>query len=179
MERERRKKRTVKETRKMQFVKEGETIKKQQAQAASILDRAQSWEMVVDLKRRLVFPSVVQTTQRPDMVIWSAKDKCLVMVELTVPWESRCDEAMERKTAKYADLQRECKEKGWHTWLFPVEVGVRGFPSKSLWRLFTALGLTGRDRKRAVNRLGDAAERASRWLWLRREERSWQPSTDT
>ena len=179
VERERRKKRTVKETRKMQFVKEGETIKKQQAQAASILDRAQSWEMAVDLKRRLVFPSVVQTTQRPDMVIWSAKDKCLVMVELTVPWESRCDEAMERKTAKYADLQRECKEKGWHTWLFPVEVGVRGFPSKSLWRLFTALGLTGRDRKRAVNRLGDAAERASRWLWLRREERSWQPSTDT
>ncbi|KAH3893639.1 hypothetical protein DPMN_017788 [Dreissena polymorpha] len=30
----------------MQFDKEGETIKKQQTQAASILDRAQSWEMV-------------------------------------------------------------------------------------------------------------------------------------
>ncbi len=46
-----------------------EPIKKQQT-PASILDRAQSWEMVVDLKRKLVFPSVVQTTQRPDMVIW-------------------------------------------------------------------------------------------------------------
>ncbi|KAH3719052.1 hypothetical protein DPMN_061880 [Dreissena polymorpha] len=42
--RERRKKRTVKKTGKMQFVKEGETVKKQQTPAASILD----------LKRRLV-----------------------------------------------------------------------------------------------------------------------------
>ncbi|KAH3792771.1 hypothetical protein DPMN_146270 [Dreissena polymorpha] len=52
-------------------------------------------------------------------------------------------------------------------------------PAKSLWRFFTALVLTERDRKRAVSRLGDAAERASRWLWLRREKRSWQPSTNT
>ncbi|KAH3835179.1 hypothetical protein DPMN_108526 [Dreissena polymorpha] len=48
----------------MQFVKEGETIKQQQTQAASILDRAQSLEMVVDLKRRLVFPSPDNTTPR-------------------------------------------------------------------------------------------------------------------
>ncbi|KAH3809422.1 hypothetical protein DPMN_137791 [Dreissena polymorpha] len=98
--------RTVKKTEKMQFVKEGETGKKLQTPAASILDRAQSSEMVVDLKRRLVFPSVAQTKQNPDMVIWSAKDNCLVMVELTVPWESRCEEAMERKTTKYADTNK-------------------------------------------------------------------------
>ncbi|KAH3862977.1 hypothetical protein DPMN_025953 [Dreissena polymorpha] len=28
--------------------------------------------------------------------IWSTKDKKLVMIELTVPWETRCDEAYER-----------------------------------------------------------------------------------
>ncbi|KAH3755339.1 hypothetical protein DPMN_190030 [Dreissena polymorpha] len=112
VERERRKKWNVNKTGKMQFVKEGETAKKQQTPAASTLDCAQSKEMVVDLKRRLIFPSVAQTTQ--------CLDKCLVMVKLTVHWESRCDEAMERNTAKYADLQRECR----HTWQFPVEVGV-------------------------------------------------------
>ena len=46
-----------------------------------------------------------------------------------VPWETRCEEAYERKKAKYTELLDLCKEKGWRTWLFPVEVGVRGFCS--------------------------------------------------
>ena len=34
------------------------------------------------------------------------------------------------------------------------------------------------DRKRAIQRLSQAAERASSWLWLRREEMSWKQSTN-
>ena len=43
----------------------------------------------------------------------------------------------------------------------------------------SALGMVVRDRKRAVNRVGNAVEGASRWLWLRREEKSWKPTIDT
>ncbi|XP_052281306.1 uncharacterized protein LOC127878820 [Dreissena polymorpha] len=46
-------------------------------------------------------------------------------------------------------------------WLYPVEIGTRGFPAQSLWRMFSALGIKGADRKRAVGKLSLAAERAS------------------
>ena len=163
----------------IQFAKEGQTVKKKPLTTPSILDEGEQLEMLVDLKKKVVFPNIVQTTLRPDIVIWSEKNKRLAMIELTVPWESRCEEAFERKTAKYADLLAQCRALGWHSWLFPVEVGARGFPAKSLWRLFMAFGVTGKERKRAVARMATAAERASSWLWLKREERSWKPTTDT
>ncbi len=65
--------------------------------------------------------------------------------------------------------------KGWQAWLFPVEVGCRGFPAQSVWRMLTAIGVTGKERKTAAHRMGEAAERASCWLWSRREELSWKP----
>ena len=182
------------------FVKSGDTRKTQTAQptlqnrsvgsstakptlqnrsvGSSILGGTTDWNMEVDLGKRLVFPDVVQTTLRPDIVLWSKAGKKLIVIELTVPWETRCEEAYERKKAKYTELLDLCKEKGWHTWLFPVEVGTRGFCSQSVCRLMTAVGTSGRDRKRAIQRLSQAAERASSWLWLRREEMSWKQSTN-
>jgi len=41
--------------------------------------------MKIDVGKQLVFPNIIQTMQRPDIVIWSQNDKKLVM-ELTVPW---------------------------------------------------------------------------------------------
>ena len=121
---------------------------------------------------------MVQTTLRPDIVLWSKTGKKLIVIELTVPSETRCEEAYERKKAKYTELLDLCKQQGWRTWLFPVEVGVRGFCSQSVCRLMAAVGTTGRDRRMAIQRLSQAAERASSWLWLRREEKSWKQSTN-
>ena len=72
------------------------------------------------------------------------------MVELTVPWETRCDEAYERKMAKCTELQEQCRRRGWSTCLFPVEIGCRGFTAQSLWRMLGKLGIKAGDRKRAV-----------------------------
>ena len=44
--------------------------------------------------------------------------------------------------------------------------------------IIVPVGTSGRDRKRAIQRLSQAAERASSWLWLRREEMSWKQSTN-
>lgn len=179
LERERTKKRPRQKPQMIQFVKEGQKAPKKLQPTSSVLDESDQWEMSVDLKQKLVFPNIIQTTLRPDIVLWSTKDKCLIMVELTVPWESRCEEAFERKKAKYTYLQEQCREKGWRVWLYPVEIGTRGFPAQSLWRMFSALGIKGADRKRAVGKLSLAAERASSWLWMKREERSWKPTTNT
>ena len=161
------------------FVKPGETAKAQCAQKASILDGTTGWNMEVDLGKKLVFPGIVQTNLRPDIVLWSETGKKLIVIELTVPWESRCEEAYERKKAKYTELLEACKQQGWRTWLFPIEVGTRGFCAQSVCRLITAVGSSGREKRRTVQRLSQAAERASSWLWIQREEKSWKQSTVT
>ena len=61
--------------------------------------------MEVDLGRRLVFPDIVQTTLRPDIVLWSKAGKKLIVIELTVLWETRREEAYERKKAKYTERE--------------------------------------------------------------------------
>ena len=107
------------------YVKEGQTDKKTKTTATSILDESDCWEMKVDLGRQLVLPNIIHNAQRPDIVISSPNDRTLVMVELTVPWETRCEEAYERKMAKYTELQEQCRIRGWSSWLFPVDIGCR------------------------------------------------------
>jgi len=154
----------------LSFIKAGETTARGGKQQASILDGTTWWNMEVDLGKRLVFPDIVQTTLRPDIVLWSRTGKKLIAIELTVPWETRCGEANERKRAKYTELMELCRKQGWRTWLFPEEVGVRGFCAQSVHRLMTAVGTTGKDRRKAIWKLSQAAERASSWLWIRRME---------
>ncbi|XP_069103902.1 uncharacterized protein [Argopecten irradians] len=101
------------------------------------------------------------------MVLWSPGTKKVNIIKLTVPWEQRCSEAHERKRAKYEALLTECMEQGWHTWNYPVEVGCRGFPAQSDWRILSALGLSGRTRSTAVQRMAKAAERFSCWVWMK------------
>ena len=53
----------------------------------------------------------------------------------------------------YADLMADCKDKGLSLWLFTVEVGCRGFPARSVWKLLTRLGMSGRTHKTTTRRL--------------------------
>ena len=84
------------------------------------------------------------------------------------------DEAHERKRLKYADLQSQCKENGWNATCFPVEVGCRGYPATSLLSALGKLGIRGKNRKTIARKIGEAAERASNWLWIKRSEKSWE-----
>ena len=127
------------------------------------------------LGTHMQFPDIVQTSLRPDIVIQSTDTKCLVIVELTVLWEERCQSAYELKKAKYTDLHT---QRGWQTWLFTVEVGCRGFPAQSVWTTLSSLGIVGRQCRAAVNALGRAAERASSWLWLKRDQGNWKLSNE-
>ncbi|XP_072179788.1 uncharacterized protein [Diadema setosum] len=63
--------------------------------------------MRVDEGNRTVPEEVVVTALRPDMVLVARSVHRLAMVELTVPWETRIDEARERKLDRYAELREE------------------------------------------------------------------------
>ncbi|XP_061733213.1 uncharacterized protein LOC133536595 [Nerophis ophidion] len=139
--------------------------------SSGLLATARDWELSVDLGKQLKFPDVVaKTTLRPDIVLTSVASKQVILLELTVPWEDRMEEANERKSAKYSQLVEECRSNGWRAMCRPVEVGCRGFVGKSLCRAYRMLGITGASQQRAMKLVTDAAEVASRWLWIRRGE---------
>ncbi len=104
---------------------------------------------------------------RPDMIIFSDSTKQLILLELTAPWEERMDEANERKRAKNQELVEECRRQGWQTRCEPLEVGCRGFAGRSLWNAFTILGITGEAKRKAIRSATEAAEKATRWLWIK------------
>ncbi|XP_045190884.1 uncharacterized protein LOC123547684 [Mercenaria mercenaria] len=111
---------------------------------------------MVDLGKKLKFPEeVTHTSLQRDVVMWSRSPKLVVLVKLTVPWEERADEAYELREGKYQDLADTCRDRGWKTWVFPVEVGCRGFLSQSVWRMLGAVGIKGS--KSPKDRIGDGS----------------------
>ncbi|KAJ8339289.1 hypothetical protein SKAU_G00360750 [Synaphobranchus kaupii] len=157
------------------FLKKGEsadTISRRPA--PTLLSPGVEWRMEVDLGRQLNFPGeICSTTLRPDIVLWAAEEKSVLLVELTVPWEEGVEAAHERKRAKYADLVAECREGGWSARLYPVEVGARGFVGGSTTCLLKDLGLRGRALSKATREIAEEVEKASFWLWMRRQYKTW------
>ncbi|CAJ1075238.1 LOW QUALITY PROTEIN: uncharacterized protein LOC109089580 [Xyrichtys novacula] len=156
------------------FVRAGETPQPPRKTQGGLLATARDWQLLVDLGRQLRFPDTIAVTSlRPDMVLVSASSKQVVLLELTVPWEDRVEEAQERKRARYADLVAECRRNGWKARCEPIEVGCRGFAGQSLHRVLGLLGICGLHRRRGTKNILEAAEKASRWLWLRRGD-TWR-----
>uniref|UniRef100_A0A8P4PXN3 C1q domain-containing protein n=1 Tax=Dicentrarchus labrax TaxID=13489 RepID=A0A8P4PXN3_DICLA len=77
------------------------------------------------------------------------------------------EEANERKRAKYTDLE-ECRRQGWRAPCVPIKVGCRGFAAQSLCKAYSLLGITGARQRKAIKTTTEAAEKASRWLWIKR-----------
>ena len=77
--------------------------------SAGLLTIVRHWQLPVDLKHKLRFPSAVAVTILwPDTGPMSQPTLQAVMLELTIPipWEYRLGVAFERKLSKYAHLAR-------------------------------------------------------------------------
>ncbi|GFO23923.1 reverse transcriptase [Plakobranchus ocellatus] len=73
-----------------------------------LLDGCDDWVVSADLPKWERHPDVIRKTAlRPDIVIHSASTQEIIMVELTVTYESRMEEAHAFKEGKYLDLTKE------------------------------------------------------------------------
>ena len=70
-------------------------------------------------------------------------------------------------------MQQEAKKNGWSVRIWAVEVGCRGFPATSMATFMKDIGVTGAERKRKLRRVGETAERASKWLWSCSRIQEW------
>ena len=130
------------------------------------------WELASDLTgARRPFP--IPTIQKPDIFLWNDEQRMLELVELTVPFEANIDEASQRKIVRYEDLVKECAFDGWKTWHSPIEVGCRGFVGFRLKKWFLSTGFTEAHTKNILKRIQETVEKASHWIWIKRDDESW------
>lgn len=64
----------------------------------------------------------------------------------------------------------ECRQRGWISFYEPIEVGCRGFAGRSLSKVLSSSGVTGRAKKKAIQSTSKAEERATRCLCIKRAD---------
>ena len=58
-----------------------------------------------------------------------------------------------------------------------MEVGCRGLVAKSAVSLLRELGVSGQSVRKIVKEVSDKAVKSSQWIWIRRNNSSWGPSS--
>ena len=132
---------------------------------------ADDWECAADLPDWNQYPEMIRKSGlRPDIVLHSQTAKEIILIELTVPYESRIEAAHLFKTEKYADLAKSLREDGFKTKVFAIEVGARGFIGSSAYSLMKQLSISGKSMTRTLKAMAEAAEKSSSWIWSRRNK---------
>ncbi|GFR67387.1 polyprotein [Elysia marginata] len=122
----------------------------------------QEWDKHPDTIRR--------NTLRPDIVIHLHSTQQFIIVELTVPYESRVEQAHTYKKEKYLDLTKELEESGFRAKIMPIEIGARGLVGSSAYDLLSKLSISDNKGIKALKLLAELAENSSYWIWSRRNE---------
>ena len=113
---------------------------------SSVLQNAIDWKISADVRNMRIYPDVIKKSNvRPDMVLVSEKSKTVVVIELTVPFESNMGESHEFKLAKYLELMADLLKSGYKTQMFAVKVGARGLVGATACSLLKRLGLASKE----------------------------------
>ena len=105
------------------------------------------FQMTVDLPGHVYsFPQTIALTdQRPDIVLWSPTS--IVLIELTVPFETNISGAVERKMDRYRELRESCS-RSHHASIVTLEVGSRGFlATDSFQQLYKILKFKAKEKR--------------------------------
>jgi len=111
---------------------------------------------------------------QPDICIWSAKLKKLLLIELTCPAEEGIEAARIRKQSRYVPLIKNISNTSlWKPTFMTVEVGVRGFVASSTHQVFLKLGLQRKQVSALCNKLSTTAAKCSYAIYLAANSKFW------
>lgn len=93
------------------------------------------YELFADLphlmKGNSTVPHDVYVTKlKPDIVLINRSTCQIIIIELTVPFESGIKQAHDRKFSKYSDMKNDLELSGYKVELLCVEIGSRGYIDK-------------------------------------------------
>jgi len=151
-----------------------------QSRSKSLLATANDWQLLIDFdcSQMLFPPTIVATSQRPDVVLWSARTKTVIMAELTCPAEENFIKAHVRKMDRYSVLEEQIRDAGWTPVLRTVEAGARGFVSHRFQKFFRELGFSSKEARGACNEISAVTARCSYGIWLMRKTATWNASRE-
>ena len=158
----------------IKFVKKGTKVPKRKTSPIGILHHSTDWKMSVDLGSNYCFPSHIAFTQlRPDITIFSNLSKRVIIIELTCPCEENMESWHNSKMAKYAPLKTVIEGNGWCVDLFAIEVGARGYCSKSVSCCLKKLGFNNKTIRSTIKDLSKVSMECSFCIWLARNNKEW------
>ena len=157
------------------FVKQGTKPQKRKKTITSYWGTHTDWKILMDSRssQYQVPPSIASTSQRPDICVYSESAKKVCFVELTSPAEENINLWINKKREKYIELVEEAKSNGYSACCRTMEVGARGFVSKSSMSVFSMFGIGFRQRETIRRELSKIAIRCSHFIWISRDNRSW------
>ena len=124
----------------------------------------------------MIFPQhIACTEERPDIVLFSNSIKTVIQIENTSGCEENAEFNHDFKTGKYSPLCETITENGWISHFFAIEVGARGYCSKSVPFCLKQLGFAANASRRICKSLGEIAMKCSFTIWLARDNKSWTP----
>ena len=160
----------------IRFVKKGGKIpRKRKRKVYSYWSNYDDWKVLHDsrTKQYQIPPCIVSSSLRPDICVYSEKGKKVCFIELTSPAEENIQLWKFKKRQKYLDLVEEAKSNGFSACCRTIEVGARGFVSKSSLSVFSLLGFSNKQKNDARKELSRVAIRCSHFIWISRDNPTW------
>lgn len=160
----------------IQFVKKGtKVVRRKTRKRSSFWGGFVDWKVLEDtrLKQYQIPPSIASSALRPDICLYSEKAKKVCFIELTSPAEENIQLWKVTKREKYIDLVEEAKANGYTALCRTIEVGARGFVSKSSMNVFSILGFSQKKRNELKKTMSKVAIRCSHFIWINRNNPSW------
>ena len=117
-----------------------------------------------------IFPQhIVSTDLRPDIVWWDDSLKKIILMELTVCFESSFQHAAERKTTKYEDVVVRARSSGYRGQIITLEVGSHGIIGGGGFSCLRAeFNIKEREMSNLLIKISRTAIEESYKIWCRR-----------
>ena len=162
----------------IKFVKKGAKVPRKRSPPVGILHHASDRVLIADLNSNYCFPVHIAFTQlRPDITIFSNNLRKVILIELTCPCEENMESWHSTKINKYLALKTIIESNGWCVEVFAVEVGARGYCSRSVLCCFKKLGFSNALIRNTTKSLSKSSMECSFCIWLARNNKDWTPST--
>ena len=132
----------------------------------NLLGLGNNWILSADLPGwRNDHPKMISSKGlRPEMVLFSKENSKVILVELTILFESRLEQSHDYKTSKYEDLKKELEKKGYSVIVKAMEIGASGFVAGTLYQFLGKIGFNRHNRSKSMKRLTEITENSSMWI---------------
>ena len=158
---------------KIKLVRKGTKVKTKNSSPSGILHQASDWVLLGDLNGTFSFPHHIAFTELTSDTIFSNKLKRVILIELTCPCEENMETWHNVKINKYLPLKSVIESNGWSVDLFAVEVGARGYCSRSVLCCFKSLGLRNRTINTTIKQISKCSMECCFCIWLTRNNKAW------